>query len=101
MYYKNKKLNKIENLNKERYTMNEVFAIVKIINFQYRFLLNKKNNAICKIEGMLENGSIIKLIAYDNIADWLLIKLKINELYLFQGRLNSNMEIILKEVYKI
>ena len=75
--------------------MNEVFIIVKVKNFEYRFLLNKKNNAICKIEGMLENGSIIKLIAYDNIADRLLRKLKINELYLFRGRLNSNMEVIL------
>ena len=81
--------------------MNEVFTIVKIINFEYRFLLNNKNNAICKIDAILENGSIIKLIAYDNLADRLLRKLKINELYLFQGRLNSNMEIIISEINKI
>lgn len=81
--------------------MNEVFIIVKVINFEYRFLLNKKNNAICKIEGTLENGSTIKLIAYDNIADKLLRKLKINDLYLFQGKLNSNMGIHVKEFYKI
>ena len=81
--------------------MNEVFLIVKVINFKYRFLLNKKNNVICKVEGILENGSIIKLIAYDNLADRLLRKLKINELYLFQGVLNSNMEIIVSKVYKI
>ena len=81
--------------------MNEVFAIVKIINFEYRFLLNNKNNAICKVDGILKNGSIIKLIAYDNLADRLLRKLKINELYLFQGRLNSNMEIIISEINKI
>ena len=81
--------------------MNEVLAIVKIINFEYRFLLNNKNNAVCKIEGILLNGSIIKLIAYDNLADKLLRKLKINELYLFQGRLNSNMEIIISGVNKI
>ena len=65
--------------------MNEVFIIVKVTNFEYRFLLNKKTNAICKIEGILLNGSIIKLIAYDNLADILLRKLKINEVYLFQG----------------
>lgn len=81
--------------------MNEVFTIVKIINFEYRFLLNNKNNAICKVDAILENGSIIKLIAYDNLADRLLRKLKINELYLFQGILNSNMEIIVSKVYKI
>ena len=81
--------------------MNEVFTIVKIINFEYRFLLNNKNNAICKIDAILENGSIIKLIAYDNLADRLLRKLKIKELYLFQGVLNSNMEIIVSKVYKI
>ena len=60
--------------------MNEVFTIVKIINFEYRFLLNNKNNAICKIDAILENESIIKLIAYDNLADRLLRKLEINEL---------------------
>ena len=81
--------------------MNEVFTIVKIINFEYRFLLNNKNNAICKVDAILENGSIIKVIAYDNLADRLLRKLKINELYLFQGVLNSNMEIIVRKVYKI
>lgn len=80
--------------------MNEVFLIVKVINFKYRFLLNKKNNVICKVEGILENGSIIKLIAYDNLADKLLRKLRINELYLFQGRVNSNMEIELRGVIK-
>ena len=62
--------------------MNEVFTIVKIINFEYRFLLNNKNNAICKVDAILENGSIIKLIAYDNLADRLLRKLKINKLQL-------------------
>ena len=81
--------------------MNEVFTIVKIINFEYRFLLNNKNNATCKVDAILENGSIIKLIAYDNLADRLLRKLKINELYLFQGVLNSNMKIIVSKVYKI
>lgn len=81
--------------------MNEVFLIVKVINFEYRFLLNKKNNAICKVDGILDNKSVIKLIAYDNIADRLLRKLKINDLYLFQGRLNSNMEVVLNKVYKI
>ena len=80
--------------------MNEVFIIVKVINFKYRFLLNKKNNAIGKVEGILENVSIIKLIAYDNLADKLLRKLRINELYLFQGRVNSNMEIELRGVIK-
>lgn len=81
--------------------MNEVFEIVKVLNYKYRFLLNSKNNAICKIEGILLNGSIIKLIAYDNLADRLLRKLKINEIYLFQGRLDSNMEVVISEAYKI
>ena len=81
--------------------MNEVFEIVKVLNYKYRFLLNSKNNAICKIEGILLNGSIVKLIAYDNLADRLLRKLKINEIYLFQGRLDSNMEVVISEAYKI
>ena len=81
--------------------MNEVFIIVKILECRYGFLLNNKNSAICKIIGKLENKSIIKLIAYDEIADKCFRRLKISNKYVIQGKLNSNIKIIIKEIYKI
>ena len=78
--------------------MNEVFIIVKIIKYKYRFLLNNKNNAICKIIGKLKNGSIINIIAYDKIADKCLRILKKGEIYFIEGKINSNMEVIIKNI---
>lgn len=78
--------------------MNEVFIIVKIIKYKYRFLLNNKNNAICKIIGKLKNGSVINIIAYDKIADKCLRILKKGEIYFIEGKINSNMEVIIKNI---
>ena len=78
--------------------MNEVFIIVKIIKYKYRFLLNNKNNAICKIIGKLTNGSVINIIAYDKIADKCLRILKKGEIYFIEGKINSNMEVIIKNI---
>ena len=78
--------------------MNEVFIIVKIIKYKYRFLLNNKNNAICKIIGKLKNGSVINIIAYDKIAEKCLRILKKGEIYFIEGKINSNMEVIIKNI---
>lgn len=78
--------------------MNEVFIIVKIIEYKYRFLLNNKNNAKCKIIGKLKNGSVINIIAYNKIADKCLRILKKGEIYFIEGKINSNMEVIIKNI---
>ena len=76
--------------------MNEVFVKVKIIKYKYTFLLNNKNNAICRIIGKLKNGSVIKILAYDKLADKCLRILKKGEIYLIEGKINSNMEVIIE-----
>ena len=81
--------------------MNEVFVIVKILEYRYGFLLNNKNSAICKIIGKLTNGSIINIIAYDNIADKCLRILEKEKIYVVEGRINSNMEIVMENIKKI
>lgn len=81
--------------------MNEVFIIVKILECRYGFLLNNKNSAICKIIGKLTNGSIINIIAYDKIADKCLRILEKEKKYMVEGRINSNMEIVMENIKKI
>ena len=86
---------------KKSKNMNEVFVIVKILEYRYGFLLNNKNSAICKIIGKLTNGSIINIIAYDNIADKCLRILEKEKIYVVEGRINSNMEIVMENIKKI
>ena len=81
--------------------MNEVFVIVKILEYRYSFLLNNKNNAVCKIIGKLTNSSIINIIAYDNISDMCLRILEKEKIYIVEGRINSNMKIVIKNIKKI
>ena len=81
--------------------MNQVFIIIEILEYKYRFLLNNKNNAICKVSGKLINGSIINLIAYDKIADKCLRILKKGEIYLIEGKINSKMEVIIRNIRMI
>ena len=78
--------------------MNKVFIIVKILEYRYGFLLNNKKSAICKIIGKLTNGSIINIIAYDYIADKCLRILKKEKIYMVEGRVNSNMEIVIENI---
>ena len=81
--------------------MNKVFVIVEILEYEYGFLLNNINSAICKIIGKLTNDSIINIIAYDNIADKCLRILEKEKIYMVEGRVNSNMEIVITEIRKI
>ena len=81
--------------------MNEVFIIVKILEYKYGFLLNNKNSAVCKIIGKLENKSIIRLIAYDEMGDKCLRILEKEKIYMVEGRINSNMEIVIKNIKKV
>ena len=81
--------------------MNEVFIIVEILEYKYSFLLNNKNSAVCKIIGKLTNGSIINIIAYNKIADKCLRTLEKEKIYMVEGRINSNMEIVMENIKKI
>lgn len=81
---------------KEKLKMNEVYVIGKIISkIEYKFITSKKHNAIARFEIMLENESIIKAIAYDNVADKVLRKCHNGDLIFINGKLNSNSEIII------
>ena len=50
--------------------MNECFLFVKrISNIEYKFIINRKEKAIARFNGILQNKAKIIFFAYDNLAD--------------------------------
>lgn len=50
--------------------MNECFLFVKrISNIEYKFIINRKEKAIARFNGILQNKAKITFYAYDNLAD--------------------------------
>ena len=80
--------------------MNICFLIGKIIsNIDFKFVMNDKNNISISIFKLKVNdGSTITLKAYNELADLCYRNLSINNYIVLQGRLNSNMEIILYDI---
>ena len=80
--------------------MNICFLIGEIIsNIDFKFVMNDKNNISISIFKLKVNdGSTITLKAYNELADLCYRNLSINNYIVLQGRLNSNMEIILYDI---
>ena len=76
--------------------MNLCFVIGKIVSeIEFRFIVdNKKYMSIAYFDIELNNKSIIKVKAYNELADYCYSKLQKNSIYFFQGFINSKMEII-------
>ena len=79
--------------------------IVSSIGFKFiydRYMIdsNDKYNhtSIAKCEIMLLNKSIVRIYGYDKIADFMYKDLKYNDYILIEGKLDSNMEIEVKQV---
>lgn len=75
--------------------MNEVFLIGKTTEkVEYKFIVNKKTKfakAYLKIKTLDKQS--INLICYNDIADFCLRKIKINDLIMINGKFRTNMEI--------
>ncbi len=82
--------------------MNEVYVIGKIVSkIEYKFMIYKKYDAIAKFSVILKNNSIVNVRAYNNIADKVLRKYKIDDNVFINGKINSKMEIILTNIWSI
>ena len=69
--------------------MNECFLFVKrISNIEYKFIINRKEKAIARFNGILQNKAKITFYAYDNLADKLYQK-EPKEL-LVRGKIREN-----------
>ena len=80
--------------------MNLCFLKGKIISeIEFNFMINTKNISIATFEIELVNKSKIKVKAYNELADFCYQKLKQKDIIFIQGYLDSNMHIIVKEVF--
>lgn len=68
--------------------MNEIFVIGKIISeVKYKFILEKHNNAKAVISLELLDRTKLEVIAYNEIADYVLRNLDKNELVFINGKI--------------
>ena len=83
--------------------MNICFLIGEIISeIKFDFVIsNKKINKISRIEFYikLKNNSIIKIIAYNELADKCFIELEKEKIIIIQGRINTLGEVELEEFF--
>lgn len=82
-----------------RKRVNIVFIEGKIISdIEFNFIINSPNLSIAIFEVKLLNKSIVKIKAYNELADYCYSKLNKNDVVFIEGYLNSNMEIIWKKL---
>lgn len=80
--------------------MNLCFLIGKIINdIEFKFIINnKKYTAISTFKLEVSENCILKVKAYNELADMCYQKLVKADMVGLQGRLNSRMEIIIENI---
>ena len=80
--------------------MNEVFIIGRIkTEIDFKFIINsKKYFSKVKFKIQTQDKQELKVVGYNNIADYVLKNLKTDDKIFINGRLNTNMEIEMKEL---
>ena len=79
--------------------MNICFLIGKIVSeIQFGFILNSKRISIAIFKLKLSNESIIEIQAYDEMADYCYMNLKIGYNIFIYGSIKNNI-VLLKEFY--
>ena len=71
--------------------MNEVFLIGKIIsNIEFKFIINSKNKAIACFEIKTADKQIVRIQAYNQLADFAYSKLNKNNQVFINGYIENN-----------
>lgn len=71
--------------------MNEVFLIGKIIsNIEFKFIINSKNKAIACFEIKTADKQIVRIQAYNQLADFAYSKLNTNDKVFINGYIENN-----------
>ncbi|MFR3341490.1 MAG: single-stranded DNA-binding protein [Clostridia bacterium] len=71
--------------------MNEVFLIGKIISdIEFKFIINSKNKAIACFEIKTADKQIVRIQAYNQLADFAYSKLNINDKVFINGYIENN-----------
>ena len=79
--------------------MNEVFLAGKIIsNVEFKFIINSKNISIAMFNIETGDKQVIKIKAYNELADYCYSKLEKSKRVFIYGKISKN-NIIVKEIY--
>ena len=71
--------------------MNEVFLIGKIISdIEFKFIINSKNKAIACFEIKTADKQIVRIQAYNQLADFAYSKLNTNDKVFINGYIGDN-----------
>jgi len=71
--------------------MNEVFLIGKIISdIEFKFIINSKNKAIACFEIKTADKQIVRMQAYNQLADFAYSKLNTNDKVFINGYIEAN-----------
>lgn len=70
--------------------MNEVILIGKVIsNVEFNFLKESKHVSICLFELKILDGAIVKIKAYDEIADFCYRRMKLDSEIFINGKIRT------------
>ena len=71
--------------------MNEVFLIGKVISdIEFKFIINSKNKAIACFEIETADKQIVRMQAYNQLADFVYSKLNTNDKVFVNGYIEDN-----------
>ena len=80
--------------------MNLCILLGKVISeVEFKFILNGKHKSIAYFELELMNKSIVKVKAYDEMADYVYRKLKTGTTMIVEGEIKSDGSIICKNIH--
>ena len=80
--------------------MNEVFLNGKIIsNVEFKFIINSKNISIAMFNIETNDRQVIKIKAYNELADYCYSKLEKSKRLFIYGKISKN-DVIVKEIYQ-
>ena len=79
--------------------MNEVFLIGNIVNeIEFKFIINSKNISIAMFNIETDDKQVIKIKAYNELADYCYSRLEKSKRVFIYGKSSKN-NIIVKEIY--
>ncbi len=80
--------------------MNDVFLTGKIIsNVEFKFIINSKNISIAMFNIETDDKHVIKIKAYNGLADYCYSKLETRQRVFIYGEISEN-DVIVKEIYQ-
>ena len=80
--------------------MNICIVAGKIVSeIEFKFIINNKNKSIVYFDLELSNKSIVKVKAYDEIADYSYWKLQQNDRVIIEGKVRDGGSIEIQEIF--